>query len=53
MLSAMMITDQTSETVSQPQLNVFFIRVAMVMVSLRSIETLRVFGLFKEVLLLG
>jgi hypothetical protein len=29
MLSAMMITDQTSETVSQPQLNVFFIRVAM------------------------
>ena len=41
MLPIMMIMDLTSETVSEPpQLNVVFIRVAMVMVSLHTIKTL-------------
>jgi hypothetical protein len=40
MLSSMMIMDCTSETVSQPQLNVLYIRVALVMVSLHINKTL-------------
>jgi hypothetical protein len=37
---AMMIMDQTSEPVSQPQLDVVLIRVALVMVSAHSSKTL-------------
>jgi hypothetical protein len=37
-LPALMIIDCTSEPVSQPQLNVVFIRVALVMVSIYSTE---------------
>ena len=36
----LMIMDLTSEPVSQPQLNVVFIRLALVMVSVHSIKTL-------------
>jgi hypothetical protein len=38
-LPVMVIMDWTSKTVNQPQLNVFFIRVALVMVSLHSNKT--------------
>ena len=40
----MMIMDWTSETVSQPQLNVVLMRVALVMVSVHSSKTLRHIG---------
>ena len=40
MLPTLMIMDRTSESVSQPQLNVILIRVALVMVSVHSIKTL-------------
>ena len=38
--AAMMIMDQTSEPINQPQLNVDFISVALVMVSVHSSKTL-------------
>jgi hypothetical protein len=41
MLPAMMIIVSISEPVSQPQTNVVLIRVAVVMVSLTAMETLR------------
>ena len=41
MLPALMIMDRTSEPVSQTQLNVVLIRVALVMVSVHSFKTLR------------
>jgi hypothetical protein len=40
MLSIMMIMDETSETISQPQLNVLCIRVVLVMASLHNDKTL-------------
>jgi hypothetical protein len=40
MLPILMIMDRTSEPVSQPQLNVVLIRVALVMVSVHSSTTL-------------
>jgi hypothetical protein len=51
----LMITDWTSEPVSQPQLNVVLIRVALVMLSLHSSTTLTKtkFGTKSEVLLSG
>ena len=41
MLPTLMIMNGTYETVSQPQLNVVLIRVALVMVSVHSSKTLR------------
>ena len=40
MLPALMIMDRTSEPVSQPQLNVVLIRVALVMVPIHNSKTL-------------